>query len=180
VKKAGKWLAFGFVGLVGLLAALYVVGMFLPDRYKTQVVFKVNKSPEAVWAAVADFEKHPITGISRRRTQRLPDENGLPVWIEDMGETRVRVRVMEAQPPSHIKWAFSDEVVPVTATSETHIASEGRGCVVTTRSETVVRNGTWHVPIFRLILSLTGAQKKGIEDYWRSIARTLNETPQFD
>jgi hypothetical protein len=44
----------------------------------------------------------------------------------------------------------------------------------------VVRNGTWHVPIFRLILSLTGAQKKGIEDYWRSIARTLNETPQFD
>ncbi|GEM_PF-3238795 len=179
MKTALKWLAVGFGGILGLMAILYVAGFFLPERYETQVVFRLDKSPEAVWAAVADFEKHPITGAARRSTRRLPDENGLPAWIEDIGETRLRVQVVESHAPSHIKWAFSDEVVPITASSETHIAAEGARCVVTTKSETLVRSGTWHVPIFRLILSLTGAQKQGVVDYWKSIGRTLGEAPQF-
>jgi hypothetical protein len=181
MKKALKWLAFGFVGLVGLLAALYVVGMFLPERYETQVVFKINKSPEAVWAAVADFEKHPIVGASRRSTRRLPDENGLPVWIEDMGETGLKVRVVESHPPHHIKCVFSDLVVTsMSASSETQITADGGGSLVTTKSETVAGKGTWHIPIFRVILSFTGAQRKGIMDYWKSIGRTLGEEPQFE
>ena len=180
MKKALKWLALAFASLVGLLVLLYVVGFFLPERYETQVVFKINKSPEAVWAAIADFEKHPIIGASRRSTKRLPDENGLPVWIEDMGETQLKVRVVESHSPSHIKWAFSDMVLPMTATSDTQIAATASGCTVTTKSETVVRSGTWHVPFFRVILSLTGAQKKGVVDYWKSISRTLGEEPQFE
>ena len=165
--------------LVGFAVLVFVVGSFLPDRYDARVVMKLNKTPEAVWAAVMDYQKHPISGAMRKNTQKLPDENGLPVWIEDMGETRLRIQVVAATPPNHIKWVFGDQVVPMTAWSETRIEPVDGGSLITTNSETTIRTGTWHVPIFRVILSLTRAHEKGVRDYWASIAKSLGEQPQF-
>lgn len=176
MKRALKWIG---IAIVALIALVMVGGMFLPDRYDARVVMKLNKPPEAVWAAVMDYQKHPISGAMRKATQKLPDENGLPVWIEDMGDTRLRVQVVAATPPNHIKWVFGDQVVSMTASSETRIEPAGGGCVITTESFTTIRSGTWHVPIFRVILWLTRAHEKGVRDYWASIAQSLGETPQF-
>lgn len=176
MKKVLLWIG---ITIFGLIALVMVGGMFLPDRYEAHVVVKVNKSPEAVWAAISDFEKYPLMGAMRKTTQRLPDENGLPVWIEDAGETRVRVQVVAATPPSHIKWVFGDQVVPMRASSETRIEPVDGGSLITTNSETTITSGTWHVPVFRVILWLTAAHEKGVRDYWTSIAKGLGETPQF-
>jgi hypothetical protein len=171
------WVA---VVLVALVILVMAGGWFLPDSYPAHVVMKINQSPAVVWAAVADYEKHPISGAMRKSTQKLPDENGLPVWIEDIGETRLRVQVVSAQPPNHIKWQFTDEVVKsLSAWSETHIAAEGSGSLITTHSETRIVRGSWHVPIFKVILWMTRAHEKGVRDYWTSVGQSLGETPQF-
>ena len=176
--KALKWIG---IALVSVIVLVFVAGMFLPNRYTAQVVVRMNKPPEAVWAAIADYEKHPLTGAMRKRTEKLPDENGLPVWIEDAGETRIRVQVVEATAPRHIKWVFGDEAVKtMSAWSDTHITADGGGCVITTNSETNIKSGSWHVPIFRVILTLTRAHEKGVRDYWASIAAALGETARFE
>lgn len=176
MKKVLLWIG---IAIVALIALVMVGGLFLPDKYYAHVVVKVGKPPEAVWAAVMDYQKHPISGAMRKTTQKLPDENGLPVWIEDSGDTKLRVQVVAATPPNHIKWIFGDAVVPIKASSEARIEPSDGGSIITTNSETTIRPGTWHVPVFRVILWLTRAHEKGVRDYWASVAQTLGEKPQF-
>jgi len=47
--------------------------------------------------------------------ERLPDEDGLPVWTEDIGSTVVPVRTVEATPPRKLVRRMTDSVVPMTA-----------------------------------------------------------------
>lgn len=165
-------------GLAVLLLAVFAVGFMLPERYDATVSVIFTSPPEKVWAAVSDYQAHPMASGQRKSTQKQPDEGGLPVWVEDYGPHQVTVRTVSATAPAHLKRHMTDNVVPMSVDWELRIDPANGGSRVTATSQTTVRRGTWHVPIFRVILKMGGAEKS-IRDYWSSIAKTLGETPQF-
>jgi len=176
MKKALLWIG---IGLVSFIVIIFIWGSLLPEKYNAQITVALKSSPEQVWAAVADFEKNPMSGAMREKTNKLPDENGLPVWVEDMGETALTIRTVAAHAPMHVKRTVADRVVPMTATWEITIEPADGGSRVTATNETIIRNGTWHVPLFRLILKYGSGADVGLRDYWAAVGRSLGETPQI-
>ena len=60
---------------------------------------------------------------------------------------------------------MADQVVPMTATLVVEVDPEGNGSRLMVRNHTVIKRGTWHVPVFRTLMSLTGGVKMGIRAY---------------
>jgi hypothetical protein len=170
------WISLGVVG--ALVVIPFLVGSFLPERYQARVRLTMARSADDVWQALSDHRAHPLSGKQCRKVEDVAGE-GLPVWVEDLGQTRVTVRTVEAARPTRLAWTAADSVVPLTARWDVDIESEGEGCVVSAASEMVVRRGTWHVPLFRFILWLTGGGKKALVDRFRAVGRTLNAPPNW-
>jgi hypothetical protein len=171
------WIAAGVVGFVVLTTLL---GLCLPEKYAARVQGTLKRPPEEVWAALLDFHKHPMTGRMVKRIEVLPDAKGLPSWVEDMGHTRITVTTVQADAPTHLVRELKDQVVPMTARIEFHLERIDEGCRVTAVNEVYIRRGTWHVPIFRLIFTLTGALKKGVKDIFSGLARDFGDCVRFE
>jgi len=165
-------------GLALLLLIVFAVGFMLPERYDATVSVTFTSPPEKVWAAVSDYETHPMTGTQRKSTQKQPEEGGLPVWVEDLGATKVTVRTLSATAPTHVKRNMTDSVVHIRVDSEFRIEPADGGARVTATSRTIVPSGNWRAPLFRVTLKMGGGEK-GLRDYWSSIGKTIGETPQF-
>src|SRR5205085_241578 len=151
LKRRRRWPWIVLAVLALLLVAPFVVGSFLPERYEGHVCLTLRQAPEEVWAALSDYEKHPVTGSMRQKTEKLPDENGLPAWVEDLGSTRITVTTTEATPPRRLRRHFADASLPMTSDVDLRLEPDGAGCRVSASAVTTIRPGTWHVPLFRLI-----------------------------
>ena len=167
------WLYILF-GIVGFFALLYCVGFFLPSIYETKLGAVLNKAPEEVWAALTDYQKHPVTGPMRRKTEPLPEVHGLPAWVEDMGQTRITVTTVEARAPAKLVREMKDQVVPMTARHEVTLERLENGTSITAMARTEIRSGTWHVPIFRLVITLTRGGGSNLKRFWVGLAKSLN------
>ncbi|MFQ5845475.1 MAG: SRPBCC family protein, partial [Planctomycetota bacterium] len=61
--------------LVGLVAALAVLGSFLPKGHVASVRIRLGRPAEAVWEAISDFEgQREWRGL--KKVERLPDRDG--------------------------------------------------------------------------------------------------------
>ena len=118
---------FALRGLALLIVAVFVIGMLMPERYtgRSQVVYP--KTAQDVWAALLDYESHPMTGKMKKSVQAQPAENGLPVWIEDMGQgDPVTVRTVAAEPPGHMVREMTAKTVPMTSRWEYKLEPTGQ------------------------------------------------------
>lgn len=165
-------------GLVVLVLLVFAVGFMLPERYDATVSVTFTSPPEKVWAAISDYETHPMTGTQRKSTQTQSEEGGLPVWVEDLGPTKVTVRTLSATAPTHMKRHMLDSVVRMNVDCDFRIEPANGGTRVTATSQTTVPSGNWRAPLFRVTMKVGGGEK-GMRDYWSSIGKTLGETPQF-
>lgn len=169
------------VGLPLLVAlSMFVFGLFLPERYEAAVTLVIDRKPDEVWAALADYQKNPMTGRMRKRTQPLDDVNGLPSWLEDMGVTQVVVVTESADPPRSLKRVMKDRKVPMTVEWATTIEEVPEGSRVTASTATVIRRGTWHVPFFRVMMKITGGGKATLRQFWKDLAKNLGAAVRFE
>ena len=164
----------GLGGLVLFVAAVVVIGLLMPERYegRSQVVYA--KTAEDIWEALLDYNKHPMTGKMMKSIQEQPAENNLPVWIENMGNKElITVKPVEAERPRHMVRRMTSKAVPMTSRWEYTLEPVGEGCRLTIDGETYIRGGTWHVPIFRVMMVLSGGVKKGLDIQMDMVADTL-------
>lgn len=173
-----KILKIAAIVIVSLIVLIFLIGSLLPENFATEVKLTINRPPEEVWAATQNFERHPIGGKATKRVERQPDENGLPVWVEDLGQTKLDVKTLAADAPTHWKFTVEDRVVRMKFESENHIEPAAGGSRIhgVTRMSLPLRS--WHVPIFRIILRISG--NAGARDYWTNLAHDLGEIPQFE
>ena len=166
------WIGFG--GITLIVVTVVLVGLLMPERYlgESQVVYA--KTAEEVWAAVLDYDSHPMTGKMKKRIQTQPSENDLPVWIEDMGHGElITVKTLEADRPRRMVREMTSRSVPMTSRWEYTFEPDGAGSRLTIKGVTDIRSGTWHVPIFRVMMVLGGGVKKGLDVQMDMVADTL-------
>lgn len=170
------------VGALLLLAATpFLVGRFLSEDYHGRVTAVFEAPPDAVWSALADYRTTPVTGSMWKATREVESENGLPAWIEDMGSSSVTVRTETAEAPSALVRRYADSVVPMTARVEFALESgDDAGTRVTGFNHMHVADGTWHVPLFRFLLTVTNGADRSLKDHLKSVGKALGESPAFE
>ena len=102
-------------GVLAVVLLVFVIGSLLPESYRARGHVDLDVSPDQLWEMLSDYESTPMAAKMARSIETLPAENGLPVWIEDMGSTKVRVATVAAERPTHLVREMADRVVPMTA-----------------------------------------------------------------
>ena len=68
---------------------------------------------------------------------------------------------------------MKDLVIPMTARWELTLERAEESTRVLVRNEVTIKRGTWHVPLFRLMMALTGGVKKGCAHYLARLETNL-------
>ena len=69
-------------GVVALIVALAVIGLFVDRRHIASVRATLRQTPDVVWGVIADHESAPEWRAGLKRVERLPDRAGSPSWVE--------------------------------------------------------------------------------------------------
>jgi len=169
------------LGIFAVLALGVIVGMMLPTRYEATASIKLlGKPPEDVWVSIVDVEKHPLTGAQRRSFTRLPDDQGLPAWVETIDGGKINARVTEAHPPERLVIEMRDSMLPVSATNDVTIEQLDDGTRVRSHWTTRIESGSWQVPMFRVAMTLSNGARASARDYLSRVSTNLGVEPRFD
>lgn len=170
-----RWLLIPVLLIALLFGGPYVIGMFAAKDFAGSGEAVFVASPDVVWAKIAEPGGIPIAGRTCERVTRLPDENGGACWIEELGETRLTVRMTVAEPPRRIVRHITDSVVPISMTCEWIVepGADGTHVRITTRGR--IEDGTWHVPLFRFIMVTMGGADSGPREYLNALRASLGE-----
>ena len=157
-----------------LIALPVIIGFFLPVQYEGKATVDYDRSVQQVWEALQDVEAHPMTGKMMKSVEILPADEGRPAWKEDMGHGEViTVTTTTYDPPHRMIREMSSDSVNMTSRWEYALESAGQGCRVTLSGVTEIERGTWHTPIFRLMMVVGGGVKKGLDIQLDMVASTL-------
>lgn len=111
------WIVLGIVATLVLVPV--IIGMLMPERYEGQTKAFLAKSPEDVWAALQNYESHPMTGKMMKSAEALPESewvNDLPAWVEGMGHgERITVTTVEADRPLRMVREMASASMPMTS-----------------------------------------------------------------
>jgi hypothetical protein len=169
------WIGLGV--LVALAAVSALAGLALPREHRSAVEAKFSQPSPAVWAALADYRRHPVSGPMARKVEPI-EEGPLPSWREDLGRTVVTVRTVEADPPRRLVRTGQDAVVPMTARWVYELAPSEPGTRVRLSQEIAIDSGNWRTPFFRIMIRLFPAG--GPKAHLAAVARTLGDTVQLE
>ncbi len=168
-----SFLLLGALALAALVAVIVAVGFLLPERYEGAASYTYDAPPEDVWTALMDYERHPMTGHMARGFEALPEANGQLTWIEEMQGERITVTTIEAQPPERLVREMTSAAVPMSSRWDYTLEPAGSGSCLTIEGVTHIRRGTFHVPLFRVMMVIGGGVKKGLDTQLEMLAETL-------
>lgn len=160
--------------LAFLLVSVLVVGRFLPEEYLSKVQHASAQSPDAIYPLLLDPRAVSYGGKQVRSITVLSEEGELLKWREDLGPSKFTSGVVELDENSRVVVEGIDSVVNMTMRREITLTPNGSGTTVAINQRILIENGTWHVPIFRIMMRL-GAANAGVKDYLRRLANKLGE-----
>ena len=166
------WIALGV--LVLLVGVPTIVGFMLPETFTGRAHSEFDKSCDEVWDALLDYAAAPMTGKMMKSVEALPDEGGLPAWVEDMGHGElITVKTTEAERAQRMVREMESAAVPMSSRWEYTLEPIDGGCRLTLDGETAIPLGDWKSPIFRFMMKVGGGVKKGFVIQMDMLAITL-------
>lgn len=164
----------GSIILVVLASLPVLIGFLLPERYQASTVVELDRSIELVWAALQNYEAHPMTGKMMKSVEALPSSQELPAWQEDMGRGEIiTVTTTTQEPPRSMIREMSSATVHMTSRWTYTLEPAGEGTRISLSGVTDIRRGTWHTPIFRFMMVVGGGVRKGLDLQLDMVASTL-------
>lgn len=163
------------VGLLAAIATILVGGMLMPKAHTVARSVRLPAAPEAVWATITDFPRHPEWRPKVRTVERLADSGGNPTWVEinARGE-RLPLEVIESQSPRVLKTRIADPKLPFGGTWTYELSAEGGG----TRLR-ITEDGEIYNPAFRYISRIIG-QAATVEGYLRALAKRMGSAAAIE
>jgi hypothetical protein len=158
------------IGLVVLVAIVFVVGLFLPRTHSATSRVTLSSSPDKVWPVVRDLGS--LVGIwsELKSARRAPDLNGKEVWEQSAGGFDVRLIVEEAVEP--VRLVTRIDAPPGAAFGGTwvyQLEPAGSGTRVTVTEDGYVSN-----PIFRVMMAAMGVHRT-LDGYLKGLGKKLGE-----
>jgi hypothetical protein len=95
-----RWVLYVVIALALLAVIVAVVGAMLPRQHSASRTARVALPPEALYKLLSDVSQYPSWRAGLKKVERLPDENGMPAWIEDTNGMKIPMRFERMEPPS--------------------------------------------------------------------------------
>ena len=88
--------------VLGLVALVALVGLFLPREHRVLRSIVLHQPPESVWVVVRDFGALPGWWSEVKSVERLPDEGGKERWRQNVGGFDMPLEIAEEQAPRRL------------------------------------------------------------------------------
>jgi len=172
--------AISFVGaLLGLLIIAFIVGCCLPERYEAEVTAFIPSSPQAVWDAICNYERNPLSGRHTKEVLQQESDNGLPSWREKVGKALLSVQTHRSDPPWTLSRTIEEPSSRQQAEIEYRLNEANRGCRIAIQKRLQIPRGTWTAPILRLLHSLEGTSRD-VKRHLAELGQFLNEPVRYE
>jgi Polyketide cyclase / dehydrase and lipid transport len=169
-----KWVLWIFVVLAGILILITLTGYLLPKEHTVTREARFHQPAEVIWKTMTDIGAMPAWRQGLKSVQRLPDENGLPAWVETTGSGSIPFETVVSQPPSKLVVRIADPKLPFGGTWTYEITSLPSGTNLRIREDGEIYN-----PLFRFLSRFVFGYTGTIETYLKSMAKKFGEQPQL-
>jgi hypothetical protein len=168
-----KWVLIVFTVLAAILILIALIGWLLPKAHTVTREARFHQPPEAVWRAITDIDAMPTWRQGLKSVKHLPDQNGLPAWVETLDSGTIPLATVVSQPPVKLVVRITDPKLPFGGTWTYEIMPIPTGSSLRIREDGEVYN-----PIFRFVSRFILGQSATIDAYLKSLAKKFGETPQ--
>ena len=95
-----RWILWIVAGLAVLILIVAIVGAILPKAHVASRTARIAMPPEALHALLADVDRYQSWRPDVKSLQRLPDRDGKPAWIEDVGGMKIPLHFERLERPA--------------------------------------------------------------------------------
>lgn len=169
--EIGFWLLVSIGIVVGVLAAIFVAGCFLPRSHQVTRSRALKQTPTVVWQAIIDYANMPTWHPEVIQVERMPDKNGHPVWKEtDRRSYVLLLETTEATAPTRLVRTIADEDGPFTGRWEFALTALEAGSRLSITEVGEIAN-----PFFRVMFRLYMKPEYHLELYLQAVAKKFGE-----
>jgi uncharacterized protein YndB with AHSA1/START domain len=170
-----KWVLYVVGGLVGLVALVWLIGALLPREHVATRSARYLQPHEAIWKVITDAEAMPQWRTGLTAVKRLPEENGLPGWVETASFGEIPLRVEQMDPPQRLVLRIASDELPFGGTWTYEIAAVEGGATLRITENGLVKNA-----FFRFMSRFLFGHTATIEQYLKDLGKKFGEevTPQ--
>jgi Polyketide cyclase / dehydrase and lipid transport len=168
-----KWVLWIFIVLGGILILIALIGWLLPKAHTVTREARFHQPPEAIWKAIADIDAMPSWRQGLKGIKRLPDQNGMPAWVETSDSGTLPFETVISRPPSKLVVRIADPKLPFGGTWTYEIAAVAGGSSLRIREDGEIYN-----PVFRFLSRFAFGYAGTIDTYLRSMSRKFGEPSQ--
>jgi len=162
--------------LVALILIVVVVGAALPKQHHATRAARFHQPPEAVWAALTNYQDFPSWRPNVKRVEAIPSSNSLPAWREfDSHGGSLPMQTLESDPPRRLVTEIADPKLPFGGTWTTTITPADGGSEVRITEDGEVRN-----PVFRFVSRFVIGLNATMDTYLRNLGQKFGETTQLE
>ena len=95
-----RWILRIVAGLAVVILIVAIVGALLPKAHTASRTARLAMPPEALYALLADVDRYQSWRPDVKSLQRLPDSDGKPAWIEDVGGMKIPLHFERLERPA--------------------------------------------------------------------------------
>ena len=157
--------------LLVVVAVVTIYGATLPVRHAAASMARFHQTPEALWAVLNDFPgqagwRTGVTGV-----ERLPDRDGLPVWMVHGASDSMPLMVVESEPNRLLQTMIPADADLAFGGTWTWQISAADGATVVT----IIENGEIYNPLFRALAKLVFGYHATLDEYLLDLGRKFGE-----
>ena len=170
-----KWILWIFVVLAGSLVLITLIGWALPKAHTATREARFHQPPEVIWKTITDIDAMPAWRQGLKSVKRLPNQNGLPFWVETLDSGTIPLETLDSQPPSKVVVRIADPQLPFGGTWTYEITPIPAGSNLRIREDGEIYN-----PIFRFLARFVFGYSGSIDTYLKSMAKRFDEPLQIE
>lgn len=95
-----RWILWIVAGLAVLILIVAIVGAILPKAHIASRTARIAMPPDVLYALLADVDRYQSWRPDVKSLQRLPDRDGKPAWIEDVGGMKIPLHFERLERPA--------------------------------------------------------------------------------
>jgi len=168
-----KWVLWIFLVLAGILVIITVIGWLLPKAHTVTRAARFRQPPETIWKAITDIDAMLSWRQGLKSIKHLPNQNGLPAWVETSDSGTIPFETVISQPPLKLVVRIADPKLPFGGTWTYEITAVPEGSGLRIREDGEIYN-----PIFRFLSRFVFGYSGTMETYLKSLAKKFGERPQ--